>query len=313
MFVLSGSGPACRQRRHPEAVDHVGRGELEGDRASDRDAHLVGGGDPLGRVADLPPPLVADDLHDEGAGRRPQWASRPWRSPSPRRRWRSRRVAWRRHRPPTRGRNGPVAGGRLRGRRRGGLGTGRPRARPRRRRTRPRRGPASATRGRRRSRRRVPPDRAPARRGTSPPARSALALPATFTIYGHTCSPPRLWTMMAPSPPTPCSSPRTWCAGIGDLTAVDGVSFHIARGRDLRAARPQRRRQDHDDLDRRRPAPGRRRRGNRRGPADAPGRGRRQGGTSACVPQDLAIYPDLTGAREPALLRSAAGPARARR
>jgi hypothetical protein len=53
------------QRRHPEAVDHVRGRQLQGDGTPHRDVELVGRRDPLIGVADLPPPLVPDDLHDE--------------------------------------------------------------------------------------------------------------------------------------------------------------------------------------------------------------------------------------------------------
>ena len=67
-------------------------------------------------------------------------------------------------------------------------------------------------------------------------------------------------------------------------------------GRDLRAARAQRRRQDHHDLDDLRPA-------RPPTPASVDGRGRRRSGRAAIrgreligyVPQEIALYPDLSG------------------
>jgi len=54
--------PLATEGGDPEAVDHVGRGQLEGDGPTDRHVDLVGGREPLLGVADLPPPLVPDDL-----------------------------------------------------------------------------------------------------------------------------------------------------------------------------------------------------------------------------------------------------------
>ena len=83
----------------------------------------------------------------------------------------------------------------------------------------------------------------------------------------------------------------------GDRVAVDGVGFTIARRRDLRPARAERRRQDHHDLDDLR-APRPRRRHGHRGRRRRSTSGRRDAKAAiGYVPQDLAIYPDLTGAR----------------
>jgi hypothetical protein len=63
----------ARQRRHPQAVDHVGRVQAQVDGAPDRDADLVGGGDlaPAGRVAvaHFPPPHPGGDGNRHGAAR----------------------------------------------------------------------------------------------------------------------------------------------------------------------------------------------------------------------------------------------------
>ena len=83
------------------------------------------------------------------------------------------------------------------------------------------------------------------------------------------------------------------------------------RGRDLRPARPQRRRQDDDDLDGVRSHPAIARLGARRRPRS---RHRRRGGAPAIgiVPQELAIYEDLTPTPEPHVLRRALRRARHR-
>ncbi len=97
----------------------------------------------------------------------------------------------------------------------------------------------------------------------------------------------------------------------GERTAVDDVGFTIAPGRDLRAARPQRRRQDHHDPHGVRPAaPGRRHgAGRRTGPGGD--LDRREVGHRARPPGDRAL-PRPLGTREPAVLRPARGAHRRR-
>ena len=51
--------------RHPEAVDHVGRGQPQLDPLADRDVHLVGDGDVLVAVRRRPRELTADDVDDQ--------------------------------------------------------------------------------------------------------------------------------------------------------------------------------------------------------------------------------------------------------
>ncbi|MFM1751115.1 MAG: hypothetical protein RL119_77, partial [Actinomycetota bacterium] len=53
--------------RDPEGVEHILGGELELHRTAHRDVELVGGDDAELRVAELPPPLMPDHLHLEGA------------------------------------------------------------------------------------------------------------------------------------------------------------------------------------------------------------------------------------------------------
>ena len=89
-----------------------------------------------------------------------------------------------------------------------------------------------------------------------------------------------------------------WCSGLrkryGDRLAVDGVSFFDRRRRVLRPARPERRRQDDHHLDALRAGAERRGRDHdRRPPRGARSRPRPSVGY---VPQDLALYPDLTAA-----------------
>ena len=59
--------------RHPEAVDHVARRDLQHDRAVDRNVEFVRGDHAPARdgvvVPNLPPPLVADDLDRHGRRR----------------------------------------------------------------------------------------------------------------------------------------------------------------------------------------------------------------------------------------------------
>jgi hypothetical protein len=54
----------------PEAVHDVGRLEGEEGGAADRNVQLVGGDHVVVRVAELPPPLVADDAHVQRVGGR---------------------------------------------------------------------------------------------------------------------------------------------------------------------------------------------------------------------------------------------------
>ena len=59
----------AREPRRPEAVDHVRRAHPERHRLPHRDVQLVGRGDVELRVAELPPPLVPDDLDRRGRPR----------------------------------------------------------------------------------------------------------------------------------------------------------------------------------------------------------------------------------------------------
>src|SRR5438876_5032507 len=54
--------------RHPEAVDHVGRPELQPHGAADGQVDLVGSEDGEVRIAHLPPPLVSGDVDVERPG-----------------------------------------------------------------------------------------------------------------------------------------------------------------------------------------------------------------------------------------------------
>ena len=60
----------AHQARHPEAMDHVGGGELDLDRLANWNVDLIRGGDDLvGRVAfvaNVPPPLLAGNLDSDG-------------------------------------------------------------------------------------------------------------------------------------------------------------------------------------------------------------------------------------------------------
>jgi hypothetical protein len=60
------------QARHPEAVDDITRGGPDHDRNADRNVQLVWRIDPLVRllvvIAELPPPLMADDIDGDAAG-----------------------------------------------------------------------------------------------------------------------------------------------------------------------------------------------------------------------------------------------------
>jgi hypothetical protein len=58
------------EMRHPEGVDHVGRVQVEGRRAPSGKVQLVGGGDLVVGVPELPPPLMADDVDVEVRRRR---------------------------------------------------------------------------------------------------------------------------------------------------------------------------------------------------------------------------------------------------
>ena len=51
------------QLRQPDAVDHIVRGPEDVDPRRRRDVELVGGHGGRARVANLPPPLVPDDVH----------------------------------------------------------------------------------------------------------------------------------------------------------------------------------------------------------------------------------------------------------
>src|SRR5690606_10940061 len=51
------------QLRNPERVDHVVAAQRQVDGAAHGQVELVGGAHPILGISELPPPLVADDLH----------------------------------------------------------------------------------------------------------------------------------------------------------------------------------------------------------------------------------------------------------
>ena len=100
-------------------------------------------------------------------------------------------------------------------------------------------------------------DRGP-RSQAYPDARQSCVDPGVYAALGRRWAPAMVTAGPRPGSLEAMDSPvlqvKDLVRRFGEHTAVDRVSFRIAAGRDVRTARAQRRRQDHDDLHDRRAA-----------------------------------------------------------